>query len=169
MLVRGMVDDKLGDHAQAATVGFAQKPPNVPERTVGGMNVAVVGNIIAFVFQRRGAKRQEPDRRYTEIADVIELLGQAGEVANAIAIAVLESADMNFIDDGVLVPERVILELRLFPGPRVRSSQAMVSWHAVRLPPGRQATAAAASSTCAMPWSGTLSHSGRLLSSEPTS
>ena len=41
---------------------------------------------------------------------VVELLGEAGEIANAIGIAVIEGADVELVDNGVFVPEIVPLQ-----------------------------------------------------------
>ncbi len=34
--------------------------------------------------------------------------GQAGEVADAVAVAVVERANVNLVDDGVSVPQRIV-------------------------------------------------------------
>ena len=44
--------------------------------------------------------------------EVVELLGQAAEVADAVAVAVVEGADVHLVDDRVLVPERVVAARR---------------------------------------------------------
>jgi hypothetical protein len=41
------------------------------------------------------------------VLQVVELGGEAGEIAHAVVAAVGEGADMHFIDDGVLVPEGI--------------------------------------------------------------
>ena len=43
-----------------------------------------------------------------QLLDVVELLRQAGEVADAVAVGVVERLDVHLVDDGVLVPERVV-------------------------------------------------------------
>lgn len=39
--------------------------------------------------------------------EVIQLLSQSGKIADAVIIAVVKSTDVQFIDDRVLVPERI--------------------------------------------------------------
>ena len=41
---------------------------------------------------------------------VVELLGEAGEIANAVGFAVEEGEDVELVDNGVLVPEIVPLQ-----------------------------------------------------------
>ena len=62
------------------------------QRAVVGMDVGVVGDVVAVVAQRRGIERQQPERGDAEVLQVVELLGQAAEVADAVAVAVVERA-----------------------------------------------------------------------------
>src|SRR5579875_3513067 len=74
---------------------------------IGRMDVLVVGDVVAVVAQRRGIERQQPQRRDPEILQVVELLPQAAEVADAVVIGIEEGLDVQLVDDRVLVPERV--------------------------------------------------------------
>ena len=75
MLVRGVVDDQLGDHPDAVIVGCFEKLLEVVERAVMGMNARVVGNVVAVVFQRRRVEGQEPDRRDPQVLQVVAASG----------------------------------------------------------------------------------------------
>ena len=57
MLVRGVGEDELGDDPQPAPVRFAQEVPEVAQRAVGGMDLAIVGDVVAVVAQRRRDRR----------------------------------------------------------------------------------------------------------------
>src|SRR4029077_4293595 len=63
------------------------------------------------VTKRGGIERKEPDRADAELLQVRQLLDQALEIAAPVAVAVVESADVELVDDRVLVPERVVVEL----------------------------------------------------------
>ena len=92
---------------------------DVAQGAVHRVDVRVVGDVVAVVAQRRGIERQQPERVDAEILQVGELFDQAAEVADAVGVAVVESADVQLVDDRVLVPERIVLELReLDPWPR---------------------------------------------------
>src|SRR5260370_584066 len=52
-------------------------------------------------------ERQQPNGRDSKLPQIVELFGEAAEIADAIAVAVVESADVSFVDDGVLIPEWV--------------------------------------------------------------
>src|SRR3546814_8159620 len=49
MLVGGVVDDQLGDHPEAAAVRLLHEAPEVPHGAVGGVDLAVVGDVVAVV------------------------------------------------------------------------------------------------------------------------
>ena len=61
MLVRGVVGHDVHDDAQAKLVGSREHEVEVGESAEDGVNVAVVGNVVAGVFLRRGVERRKPD------------------------------------------------------------------------------------------------------------
>ena len=61
--------------------------------------------------------------------EVVELLDQPAKVADAVAVAVEERPDVQLVDDRVLVPELVVVNL-----PVVQASAGVVDGHA-RLTP----------------------------------
>ena len=107
MLVGGVVDDELGDDPDAALMRRLDEDPEVVERPVGRVDVEIFLDVVAVVPQRRGIERHQPDRRHAEIADVVELRGHAGEVADPVVVGIEEGLDVDLIDQGVAVPLRV--------------------------------------------------------------
>jgi hypothetical protein len=107
MLIRRMVDDELGDHAQPVPVCLAHEQLKVSTGPVGRMHVGVVGHVIAVVSQRRRVERQQPDRVDPEVLHVVQPLAQTAEVADAVVIGVVERLDVQLVDDRILVPERI--------------------------------------------------------------
>ena len=86
MLVGRVVADQLGDHAQPALVRLSHQPAHVAHRPVGRVDVVVVGDVVAVVLAGARVERQEPQRVDAEILEIVELLGQAGEIADAVAV-----------------------------------------------------------------------------------
>src|SRR5215813_13433988 len=74
------------------------------------MDAAVVGDVVAVISQRRGKEWQEPQAGDPELLEVIELLDQPREVTDAVAVRIEESLHVRFVDDRVLVPERVAVD-----------------------------------------------------------
>ena len=79
VLVRGVVDDQLGDHAQAALVRLVHEGAEVVQRAVGRVHVLVVGDVVAVVAQRRRVERQQPDRVDAQRLHVVEPLASGRE------------------------------------------------------------------------------------------
>src|SRR5579862_6971593 len=106
-LIRGMVDHQLRDDAQPAAVRLADEGTEISACAVLRMNVTIVGDVVAVVPARRGIERQQPDGVDAAVLDVVQPFGEPAKVADTIPVAVVESADMQLVDDGVLVPERL--------------------------------------------------------------
>ena len=77
------------------------------ERAVVRIDVVIIGDVVAVIAQRRGIKGQKPDGGDAQFLEIIELLDQAAEIADAVAVAVVERLDVQLVDDRVLVPERI--------------------------------------------------------------
>ena len=88
-------------------MGLLQERPEVAQRPVGRVDLAVVGDVVAVVAQRRGIEGQQPQRGDPELLEVVELVDQAAEVADAVAVAVVERPHVELVDDRVLVPVRL--------------------------------------------------------------
>src|SRR5579864_528613 len=112
VLIRGVIDDELDDDAHMAPMRLAHELTEIAQGSVGLMDIAVVGNIIAIVAQRRGKERQQPNGGDAEILDVVEFLDQTRNVADAIAIGVVKSLEMQLVNDCILVPIEWPLERR---------------------------------------------------------
>src|SRR5215467_10877663 len=99
-----MVGDQLDDYANATIVGVGQKSLEVLQGPIAGMNRPVVGNVVTVISQGRREEGHQPDCVDAKILNVVHALGEALEVANAVSVAVYETANMDLINDGVLVP-----------------------------------------------------------------
>ena len=109
MLIGGMVDNQLGNNFQTTLMRFIEKCSKVVDRTVIGIDIHIIGNIIPIVSQRRRIKRQQPDRRNTKTFKIGQLLAKSLKITNTVIVAVKKCFDMSFINDGILVPLRLRL------------------------------------------------------------
>src|SRR5215203_4677990 len=109
MLVGRVVDDQLRDHADPAAMGVFDEPVEVLERAVTRVDVLVVRDVVSIVSERRWIEGQQPYTVDPQALEIRKLLGQAGKVADSVVVAVEERADMDLVDDRVLVPERILL------------------------------------------------------------
>ena len=149
VLVGGVGQHQLGDDPQAPPVGLAQKELEVPEGPVGAVDPPVVGDVVAVVTQRGGIEREEPQGRHPQVLEVVQPGDEPPEVADPVAVGVLERPDVDLVDDGVLVPVRPIGAWR---GRRVRPPRGGHRCHGPQ-PPRRSRWKT---------WAGTISGSSRM-------
>ena len=112
MLIRRVIADELVDDPDAPAVRILHQLADVSERAVHRVDVGVVGDVVTVVAQRRRIERKQPQRVDAEVLQVGQLLDQAAEIAAAIRIAIHEGPHVHLIDERVLVPERIILEVK---------------------------------------------------------
>lgn len=77
------------------------------ERAVVGVDAGEIRDVVPVVTERRVEERQQPDAVHAEIANVGQLLLQAHEIPDAVIVTVVETADVKFVEHGVLVPEMI--------------------------------------------------------------
>src|SRR6185295_16376761 len=109
MLVGGVVRHEIDQHADLATVRLFEEMIEVAERAKDRVDVAVVGDVVAEVLHRRAIERREPDRLDTErpwaaVVQMIEPARDAGEVADTVAVRVLERTRVDLIEDALAPP-----------------------------------------------------------------
>ena len=110
MVAGGVVHHQVGDHADPPRVRGVDQVVDVLDRPVVGMDVGEVGDVVAAVAQRRAVEGQQPDAVDAQPLQVVELLGQAAEVARAVAVGVIEAADVDLVEHRPLEPQRLGLE-----------------------------------------------------------
>src|SRR4051794_16887389 len=91
-------------------MGGGDEALEILDGPVVGVDRVEVGDVVAAVAQRRGVHRQQPDAVDAQPGEVVELLGQAEEVAGAVVVAVEEAAQVDLVEDRALEPQRVTLE-----------------------------------------------------------
>ena len=132
VLVAGVVHDEVDDDAHAALVGGVDEFDEVGEVAEFGEDGGVVGDVVAAVAQGGFEEGRQPDAVDAEPLQIVEFGGQALEVADAVAVAVLEGTDEDLVEDGAFEPVRVPVLLRsVLEGVR----DGLVDDHGVGDPP----------------------------------
>jgi hypothetical protein len=85
-------------------VRYLKQMLEIVESSVCGVNIAVVGNVIAVVYLRRGIYRGEPDAVYTKITKDGELGYNAGKVSDTVAVRVAKAFAVDLVYYGLLPP-----------------------------------------------------------------
>src|SRR5882672_785674 len=84
------------------------------------MDRGVICDVVAIVAERRGEEWHEPYCTDPKLLEIIELLFKSWKITDSIPVAIVKSAGMHFVDDRVLVPERIPIEWQT-PSPGIMS------------------------------------------------
>ena len=104
VLIRGVVYDKIHENAHAALVRSVEDLLEHLEVAEVGVNIFVVGYVIAVVGVRGGIQRREPYAVNIQRGNVVKLRQNAPQVAYAVAVAVAEAAAPYLIHRHFLIP-----------------------------------------------------------------
>ena len=104
VLARAVVGHEVDDDAQAELVRTVAQGVEVVEGAEDGVDVAVVGDVVAGVLLRRSEEGGEPHGVDAEVGERLEPLRDAGEVADAVARGVGEGPRVDLVDDGGAPP-----------------------------------------------------------------
>ena len=105
VLVGGVVDDEVGDHADAALARGAHHVGQVAVRAEPRVDPVEVGDVVAVVALTGRHERHQPDAVDAEARQVVDPLAQARQVAAAVAVPVQEGLDVEAVEDRVLPPD----------------------------------------------------------------
>ena len=93
-------------------MSFIHQVFEIIQRAIGGVDAVIIGDIVAVILQRGGVDGQQPDAVHPQVLEVIQLLGQAGQVAVPIAVAVAKGAHVDFVKNRVFIPHVLSLKER---------------------------------------------------------
>ena len=105
MLIGGVIDDEVYNHAQAELPRLVHEFHEVSERARARVHTVKVRDIVPVVAIWRRIEGHQPDARHAETRKVVEPVGQPDEIANAVAARVEKRLNVQAIDDALLVPE----------------------------------------------------------------
>ena len=100
MLVGGVVHHQVGDDPDAPAVGLLEELGDVVDLAGLGQHGEEVADVVAAVAQRRLVEGQQPEAVDAEPLEVVELLREPDEVADAVAVGVVEPPDGHLVEDG---------------------------------------------------------------------
>ena len=114
VLVRGVVGHPVDDDLDATPVGPGKQVVEVGQGSENRVDVGVVRDVVAEVGHRRPVERRQPDRGHPEriirpVVQVIEVLHDAAQIADAVPVRVGEAARVDLVDHAALPPGQLIL------------------------------------------------------------
>ncbi len=110
--VAGVVHHHVGDDPDAPAVGGLDQLGDVVHVTELRQHLVVVGDVVAAVTQGRFEERQQPQAIHAQPLQVVQPFDEPPDVAGAVPRGVAEAADDDLVEDGVLVPVRIVAEHR---------------------------------------------------------
>ena len=99
-----MVRHHIHHDSQSELVSSREQRVERLEPAVVGLDVEVVGDVVAVVVLRGRVARRQPQRVDAETGDVRQPVPDTDEIADAVTVAVGERADIDLVDDGCLPP-----------------------------------------------------------------
>src|SRR5215510_2681956 len=104
MQVGRVVGYEVEDEFQPTLMALLQKGIEVGKAAEALIDVAKIGNVVPEVSHGRGINRRDPHCVDAQRLQIVEPCADAVQVADAVAVAVLERAWIDLIDDSVLPP-----------------------------------------------------------------
>ena len=104
-----MVEYHVEHDADAARLCLADECIDILHCAEARVDGAVVGDIVAAIVLRRDEERREPEEVDTEFLQIVELRGDAGQIAESVAVRVIEGFRVDLVDDLVLYVHVVLL------------------------------------------------------------
>ena len=99
-----MVDDEVHHQLHVPRVQLRDQLVELLERAEERVDVVVVGDVVAVVGHRRAVDRAQPDDVDAEQLEMVEVVQDPAEVADAVTVAVGEAARVDLVDHGGLPP-----------------------------------------------------------------
>jgi hypothetical protein len=104
VLVRAVVRHHVHDDPDAERVRLPDQLLGLGERTEDRVDRPVVGDVVTGVRLRGGVPRAEPHGIDAEAGQVVEVGADAAQIADAVTVAVGETARIDLVDDGRAPP-----------------------------------------------------------------
>ncbi|OSY49953.1 hypothetical protein BG846_04419 [Streptomyces fradiae ATCC 10745 = DSM 40063] len=132
VLVAGVVHHEVDDHPHAALVRGVHELDEVRQVTEVRQHRRVVGHVVTAVAERGLEEGRQPEAVDPQPLQVVQSGREAPQVADAVAVAVLEGADQHLVEHGPLEPVGVPV---LGGGVLERVVDGLVHGHDVGDPP----------------------------------
>ena len=110
----GVPGHEVEQHVHAAPVARFKQADEVVVGAVARGHAAVIRHIVAGVAKGRDKTGVEPEGVYPELLQIVELLDDAGDIADAVVVGVVETLRIDFVEDGTVKP-RVHVVLLVSP------------------------------------------------------
>ena len=76
----------------------------VGKRSIFGIHITIIRDIISEILLRRGKERADPDGIHPQRGNIVQTRRYARQIANSVAVGVLKGPRIDLIDDGSFPP-----------------------------------------------------------------
>src|SRR5690349_7896389 len=104
VLIGGVVQNEIHDYADLVRPRLMLERFKVLKRAVDRIDSLIVRDVVTEIDLWRRIARGKPDRIDAKVLQIAETPGDAGEIADAIAVAVGKAARVDFVEDRMLPP-----------------------------------------------------------------
>ena len=104
VLIRGVIDHQIHDDFQTQAVGSAEQFIHVIESAEHGVDVLVVGNVVAVIVLGRYVHGAQPNYVNAKFCHIGQALGDSLDITDSVAVCVLKGARINLVDHSVRPP-----------------------------------------------------------------
>jgi len=104
MLIARMVDDQIHDDFDACRMGFFQQFREVGHRPEIGMDILVIGDVVAVVDVRRSVDGVQPDEIDAQRLQIGQFFDDALQIADAVVVGIAETPRVNLIAYRIFPP-----------------------------------------------------------------
>src|SRR6476469_2181526 len=104
MLIGRVVRNEVDNDLKAARMCLFDESIEICKRPEDRIDAAIIGDVVAEVRHRRRIDRGDPERVDLQPLQIVEAAANPFEIADAVAVTVLERARIDLIDDAALPP-----------------------------------------------------------------
>ena len=97
MLIGAMVYNQIHQNVHITFFCFLQKPVDILDGAEAGIDVIIIGNIIALVRQRRTEAGGQPDDVHSQVFQVIQLADDTGNITDSVTVGIVKALGINLI------------------------------------------------------------------------
>ena len=108
VLVAGVVRNDVEHNSQTEFVRAINQPLHCHQVAEDGLDVDIVGNVVAVICHGRRVARRDPDDVDAQPGEVVQALGDPGQIADSVSGAVSERADINLVTHGIVEPGQLL-------------------------------------------------------------
>lgn len=104
MLVACVVHHEVQTDADAAFMGLVEETLKIVVSPIKGVHLVIIGYVVPVIVHGRGKNGTDPKEVYPQIVEVIQTGNDAGQIPNAVSVAVLKSLWIKNIPDAIAPP-----------------------------------------------------------------